>query len=565
MSQPEDTLATQDSASELFRRPGRGVRVALPCLTILCHPDVARVGERAALQGLAMPSAEIELARLTPMFRPVGEEVSRPLADSRLSRQPILISRLDNGALRLDAASSRIRLRVDGAVVETRREVTSADLERGVVLQLGSRIVLCLHGLEPGLGAPPAFDLVGESSAMWRLRREIDQIADLELPVLVRGESGTGKELVARAIRQASRRREEPYYALNMAAIPANLAASELFGAAKGAFSGADKRRPGYFERADGGTLFLDEIGEMPVEVQALLLRALESGEIQPVGSEVPLTVDVRVVAATDADLDRAIEEGRFRAPLLHRLASFEIDLPPLRDRREDLGRLFFFFLRQEWSELAQLDAVQGAVLPKVDAELVARLAAYPWPGNVRQLRNVVRQLAVTNRGSRRLEMGARLARMLAAEVAPASQGTEAEGSDLSPTGHPESSSEGAISEPSSPGPTETMGSALSEPAMELRDRSEVSEDELIAALRDHGYRIQPTARALRISRTALYALIDACPRVRKAGDLDAEEIRAALADYGGRLPAVADHLGVSLQGLKMRIKDLGERLRAPG
>src|SRR6185436_13729067 len=172
----------------------------------------------------------------------------------------------------------------------------------------------------------------------------------------LRGETGTGKELLARAIHQASSRRAAPYFALNMAAIPASLAAAELFGAAKGAFTGADRRRVGYFGRAQGGTLFLDEIGELPADLQPLLLRVLENGEIQPVGGEETLRVDVRILAATDANLESAIEEGRFRAPLFHRLSGYELRLPSLRERRDDIGRLFIHFLRQELAALGEAD-----------------------------------------------------------------------------------------------------------------------------------------------------------------------------------------------------------------
>jgi two-component system nitrogen regulation response regulator GlnG len=165
-------------------------------------------------------------------------------------------------------------------------------------------------------------------------------------PVLLRGESGTGKELVAHAIHEASPRRTGPYVAVNMAAIPPSLAAAELFGATRGAFTGADHDRPGYFSRAHRGTLFLDEIGETAPEVQALLLRVLEAGEVQAVGGLEPRRVDVRVLAATDADLQGMTAMDRFRAPLLHRLMAGYLQVPALRARREDFGRLLYAFLR---------------------------------------------------------------------------------------------------------------------------------------------------------------------------------------------------------------------------
>jgi two-component system nitrogen regulation response regulator GlnG len=172
--------------------------------------------------------------------------------------------------------------------------------------------------------------------------------------VLLRGETGTGKELAARALHDAGPRRRRGFLAVNMGAVPPTLAAAELFGAARGAFTGADQKRIGYFTRADGGTLFLDEIGETPAEVQILLLRALDNREIQPVGGGDPQPVDVRLIAATDADLEGAMAAVRFRSTLLHRLSGYEIFLPQLRDRREDFGRLFLHFLSQELEATGQ-------------------------------------------------------------------------------------------------------------------------------------------------------------------------------------------------------------------
>jgi len=518
------------TASELRDGSPERPAIEVPGLTVLCHPDPGRVGEQAALPGLRRDGVEL-LSRLTPDFRTPDGDPRGSLADPRVSRQPLRLAPRPGGDLTIDAGTTRTRLTIAGADVDGTRKITAEELANGVVLVLGARVALLLHVLQPSVVRPPAFGMVGESAAILRLRREIERVADLRFPVLLRGESGTGKDLVAGAIHQAGPRRDRPYLAVNVAAIPASLAAAELFGAAKGAFSGADRRRPGYFERADGGTLFLDEVGEMPPEVQVLLLRALESREIQPVGAEAPQAVDVRVIAATDADLEQAIAGGRFKAPLLHRLASYEIVLPPLRERRDDLGRLFFHFLRQELAELGEPGRLAGdGRRPWVSAELVARLAAYDWPGNVRQLRNVVRQLAVASRGAEAMEVGSRVERMLAGET----------GSTISAPPPPAGKTRAASGK--------------------YRDPSEVGEDELIAALAAHQFRLQPTAAALGVSRASLYVLIDACPRIRKASDLGREEIAAAAERCGGRVEAIAEELEVSKQGLKMRMKELGLR-----
>jgi transcriptional regulator with GAF, ATPase, and Fis domain/tetratricopeptide (TPR) repeat protein/tRNA A37 threonylcarbamoyladenosine biosynthesis protein TsaE len=232
----------------------------------------------------------------------------------------------------------------------------------------------------------PAFaELVAESEVMRRAVRMASRVAASEVPVLVRGESGTGKELVARGIHDASARREGPYVSENVSAIPDTLLESALFGHARGAFTGAERARRGLFEIADGGTLFLDEVGEMSEPMQAKLLRVLQDGELRPIGSERARKVDVRVVAATHRDLERMVEEGRFREDLFYRLAVVQIELPPLRERPEDVGPLVAAFLERH---------AEGRRV-RVDRGAMAALRAYAWPGNVRQLENEVRRALV--------------------------------------------------------------------------------------------------------------------------------------------------------------------------
>ncbi|HET9212256.1 MAG TPA: sigma 54-interacting transcriptional regulator [Thermoanaerobaculia bacterium] len=428
----------------------------------------------------------------------------------------------------------------DGEPVRGERVLTEREIDRGVVLLLANRVALLLHRFppisEPGL---PHFDLVGESESLQELRRQIRQVADLDVPVLLRGETGTGKELLAKAIHQASARRNRPYLAVNMGAIPPSLAAAELFGAAKGAYTGADQKRRGFFSRADGGTLFLDEIGEVPPEVQPLLLRALENGEIQPVGAEQIQQVDVRTIAATDSDLEAAIAAGRFRAPLLHRLSGYEIRIPPLRERRDDIGRLLIHFLRHELETLGEshrLDHPGPDGRPWLPASLVARLVLFDWPGNVRQLRNIARAIAVESRGSAEVRIGPQIEKLL----------IPFPGDTRSP----------AVPSPEPP-PQPAQPAA---PPPNRRSPQEVSDDELVAALRAHRWEPGPTAAHLGISRASLYVLIDACPHVRKASDLEADEIERASRACGGRLAAMGEMLEVSEEALKRHIKKLNLR-----
>ena len=229
--------------------------------------------------------------------------------------------------------------------------------------------------------------LVGGSAAMDELRALIARIAPTDARVLITGESGTGKELVASAIHRQSGRAAKPFVTVNSAAIPRDLVESELFGHEKGAFTGAGERRLGRFELADGGTLFLDEVGDLGQEAQAKLLRVLETGVIERVGGERPVTVDVRVIAATNKDLARATREGKFRDDLLFRLNVLPVHIPPLRERTEDIAPLVRHFLTRQAARLGRHFTV--------DAGALQLLVTYRWPGNVRELGNLMERLAI--------------------------------------------------------------------------------------------------------------------------------------------------------------------------
>jgi two-component system nitrogen regulation response regulator GlnG len=311
---------------------------------------------------------------------------------------------------------------------------------------------------------------------------------------------------------------------VNLGAIAPTLVASELFGAVRGAYTGAVQSQEGYFRRAHGGTLLLDEVGEATSELQVMLLRALESGEIHPVGSQAAVKVDVRLLAATDADLEARVKQGSFRAPLLHRLAGYEIALPPLAERRDDVARLLVAFLSEELAALGESDRLSetAAGEPWLPAPLVARLARYDWPGNVRQLKNVARQLAIGSRGAERLAISSSVERILAEGAPP-----------LGRAAHPPQA------------------------APARRRPSEIDEDELVAALKANRWDLQATANTLRISRPSLYSLIESSPRVRKAGDLSPGEIAGCLADCDGDLDRMVERLEVSKKALRRRLREL--------
>jgi DNA-binding NtrC family response regulator len=236
-------------------------------------------------------------------------------------------------------------------------------------------------------------NVIGSSPPWRRVCEMVQQVAPARSTVLITGESGTGKELIAGLLHSLSPRAAGPFMTLNAAALPATLLEAELFGYEKGAFTGAQQRKPGCFELADGGTLLLDEIGDMPLEIQAKLLRVLQDGTFERLGSSRTLQADVRIVAATNKELSQAVAEQRFRADLFYRIHVITLHLPPLRQRREDIPLLAAHFLRK----YAQQNAKP---ITTIAQQALQRLQAYPWPGNVRELENVIERAVVLTQGS---------------------------------------------------------------------------------------------------------------------------------------------------------------------
>jgi len=512
--------------------------VPSPTLTILYHPDLRRIGDLVPLSEIAL-GREVLLGRYQPELARPDQLVGEPLADAYISRRPLRLRAVAGKGQEQDVEllldESRTSVVAQGVPVLQGCVFTAQDVERGVILELSARVVLLLHrtvGLP--VRFPPLFGLIGDSAGIVRVRADVQRVADLQVPVLLRGETGTGKELAARAIHEASPRRNGVFLGVNLGAIPASLSASELFGSVKGAFTGSVATQEGYFRRAHGGTLFLDEIGEAPPEVQVMLLRALETGEIFPVGSQTPQRVDVHVIAATDSDLEGKVRTGGFRGPLLHRLSGYEIWLPPLRDRRDDIGRLLLHFVREELERIDEpwrLDPTSPSCDPLwLRPHLVARLARYDWPGNVRQLRNVARQLVIGSRGLPFLQIGPQVERLLQGEDASA---------DSRPV-------------------LDTPFAGIPKPGREWRRPAEIGEDELLTALRRNRWDLKATSEDLRVSRTSLYALIESCPKVRTAADLSSAEIASCHRDCGGNLDAMAERLEVSKRALGRRLRELG-------
>jgi two-component system, NtrC family, nitrogen regulation response regulator NtrX len=306
--------------------------------------------------------------------------------------------------------------------------------------------------------------IVWASAAMKEVMAQVEHVAASEARVCIRGETGTGKELIARTLHENSPRRNGPFISLNCAAVPSELMETELFGHEKGSFTGAASRHTGKFEQAHRGTLFLDEIGDMPMTMQAKLLRVLEEGEIERVGGDKPFAVDVRVVVATHRNLEEQVRQGTFREDLYHRVFVFPIVLPPLRERREDVRVLAEHFVRQ-------LEEQNNWKLRKLSPEAMAELERYSWPGNVRELRNVVERVLLLAPGDS-LEAETVIRALPAAAMAGGGKG---------------------------------LSAAALEAGM-LSQRVEAFEREtLLAELRRHHHHMTNTAKALGLERSHLY------------------------------------------------------------
>ncbi len=359
---------------------------ALEADRVLLLRDAASDGQFA---GVASISDLGLRALMAAPLRYHGDVLGLLVVDHRLAPGAF---RQEEAAI-LDAAA-RVAAWVLGSLRDRRRLAglrrTAARLQR----QLGRKVRVARE--EEGRELPAAATrfpgILGASPAMQRLFEAMERILDSDVTVLVQGESGTGKELVARALHHAGRRAGRAFVTENCGALPDTLLESELFGHVKGAYTGATRNRAGRFEAADGGTLFLDEVGEMSQAMQARLLRALQEGEIRRLGSDEVIQVDVRVIAASNVDLWHLVQEGRFREDLYYRLKVVQFDLPPLRERKGDVALLCRHFLAVEATE-------QGREPRSLTPEALALLERYPWPGNVRQLRNEMRRLTLLGEG----------------------------------------------------------------------------------------------------------------------------------------------------------------------
>jgi transcriptional regulator with PAS, ATPase and Fis domain len=392
------------AVNEAWRRSAR--REAIPQERVSVGSDYVAAIERAVVEG------NVDVHQGREVLRPVRAVLSREQSGFQTTYRYGPPDRPLHYLLTVSPRAGG-----DGAVVVhtdvTELEEAKAALEESLreVSELKERLEAENVVLQQEVRHAHGFDeIVGTGPALGRVLAQVEQVAPTDAPVLLLGETGTGKELVARAVHERSPRRDRPLVTVNCAALPATLVESELFGYEKGAFTGALQRTVGRFEVAHGGSLFLDEIGELPLEVQAKLLRVLQAGEFERLGSPKTIRVDVRLITATNRDLEREVREGRFRADLFYRLSVFPISLPPLRERREDIPLL-------AWHFIARRQAKLGRSVRRVPERLMRAFTAYSWPGNVRELENVIERALIMTNGA---TLAADPAFLAAAPVVPA-------------------------------------------------------------------------------------------------------------------------------------------------
>jgi len=506
VSDPDATLTSYGMAEDFASAPVLG-------MTILWHPQRERIGEQ--MLGPAAGGA-IALNRFAPLFARAGAgHEGTPLGERSITREPVHIRFVAEGGIQIDHVRGKMGLELNGRPSNGTDRFTASELERGIVIGLGSQIFVCLHLMRSLPRAANVPGLIGVGDGAIKMREAIAQVAGTNMPVLLLGETGSGKEVAAQAIHALSGRRSGRFVAINMATLSESLAAAELFGAVKGAYTGATSGRRGWFAEAEDGTLFLDEVGDTPASVQAMLLRVLESGEYRPLGAGADARSNARIVAATDQDLG----EGGFNQALRRRLEAFVIRVPALRERREDIGVLVRHFLEAEVPG-------DGWSLP---FELLSQVFNGDWPGNVRQLGHAMRRVALD------LQVG-NMPVLEQAVVMP----VVAEAVGTANTTAPSSSAAAAASRPV------------------RRKVSELSDGDLLEAMEKSQWQILAASKMLGISRPTVYKLLEAHSRIRFPANISEEEIRAAWKASEGDLQRCASQLMTPAEALRRHVGLLG-------
>jgi len=489
-----NTIDHERTLTASLDHPGDAARPLL-ALTIVWHPDLERIGEQC-LDTSA--DGRLELSRYAALFGRPGAE-GRPLGHNGVSREPLRLVRDGHDSVTLHIPDSRMTVELDGRAAVGVVHLNADQIAAGRILMLGRTVLLCLHWMTV-LPRHNALDgLAGVGASALILRDQIRLVARTDLPVLLLGETGTGKEVAARAIHAMSERATSRLVTVNMAALNESLAAADLFGAVKGAYTGAQGERKGLFGEASGATLFLDEIGNAPACVQPMLLRVLEGGDYRPLGAAEDRRSTARIIAATDQRLDDPI----FNQALLRRLEGITIQLVPLRSRREDIGVL-----------VVQLFEPRSACA-KLPCALVSELACYDWPGNIRQLKRVLQRAALL------LESGVvpRFDQLVPVAAAPAAPVPE---------------------------------------ALPRRKPSQLSEEEVLDALSRHGWIMRSAAQWLGISRPTLDKLLGRHSQIRRPERIPTDEIGRAWRESRRDVARCAVLLKTPAEPLRRHLNRLG-------
>ncbi|MFZ6819598.1 sigma 54-interacting transcriptional regulator [Undibacterium sp. Ji22W] len=512
-------------------------------LTIAWHPDPSRIGEQFVS---TTEAGTIELGRFTPTFRAINGD-ALPVGYGGISRDPLRIVRDDQDGVTIYPPNSRMVVEINGAEVRDPSFFSPEQIDVGVIIALGRAVFVCVHWMRCLPKHNPVDGFIGVGSNAIFTRDLIRLAATNDNTVLLLGETGTGKEVAAQAIHNLSKRSSSKMVSVNMAALNESLAAADLFGASKGAYTGAQNSREGYFSEAQNSTLFLDEIGNTPLTVQPMLLRVLENGEYRPLGATRDARSTARMITATDQDLYHT----NFNHALVRRLESFIIRIPPLRARREDIGLLIY--------HLAQRNDVAQVNLALIPPSLISDMLNFEWPGNIRQLSNVLKRTLLS------LQLGEYplLANMVetptitvtaSADLRKVSTNTNLAPSSLKTAELTAKSATNElikrVSDSANDGPV-----AAPVERKKLRD---LSEQDVIDAMHRHDWTIQYAADDLGISRPSMYKLIDANTQIRRVEQIPAEEIRAHLSAVNNDVEQCAARLKTPSEALRRHLKGLG-------
>lgn len=480
-----------------------------PTLIIALHPDLSRIGETAPLLGILHEGRDY-LSRNRPDFSKNGC-AGKSLNDPHISRSPIIFQQDSEEVFRVRAHSTSTKVEILGRAQQSEYLLSTADLSQGVVITLNSTVVLIVKmmPLEDSRYHLDAL-LKGISPDINAISSKLEHIAKLDIPVIIRGATGAGKEQAAYKVHTESRCADKPFVSVNLAAIHDVVAEEELFGVVRG-----EQHSPGYFCQAEGGTLILEDLEDASETVVSLLFSALTQGSYIPPNGTTTIAINCRIIVTSIYDTCPC-PHGSKLWQLMNYLSAYQVFLPSLAERIEDISILFLHFVQQQWQRIYPHRAFEL----KIPANLVAQLLTFNWPGNVRQLRNVARQVVIDSRDEDVLQLDPQLLSIL---------------------------------KPQSP-----LRATQDRPNGSGRKPNTIGREELVEALQKNRFELQATARELNISRASVYQLIQRFDGIRTAQDLSEAELKECYEKYRGDTEQMMWELQVSQVGMRRRLKAMG-------